>query len=112
MKQRSPEELESFMHRAGVAAFGNPHGFTFNRFGQPCPRVRPKNSDDASEGIAYQEYLQTPWYESLRFQVLSLCGECYWCGSEEDLACHHLSYRALGQERVGVNVVAACSECH
>jgi len=60
----------------------------------------------------YHEYLATRHWQGIRTKTLKLSrGRCQRCGELAD-DCHHVTYRSIGHEVPGVDVVALCRDCH
>ena len=37
---------------------------------------------------------------------------CYCCGSDNRLDLHHRTYKRLGRERISVDLICVCRNCH
>ena len=37
---------------------------------------------------------------------------CYCCGSDDRLDLHHRTYKRLGRERINVDLICVCRNCH
>lgn len=60
----------------------------------------------------YQEYLQSPEWQSLRSKVFERCGNlCEGCRSSRATIVHHLTYRNVGHEFL-FELVGLCYACH
>lgn len=60
----------------------------------------------------YEKYLATNHWQGKRTKTLRLSkGRCQRCGDLAD-DCHHTTYKSLGHEVPGVNVIAVCRPCH
>lgn len=60
----------------------------------------------------YEDYLATRHWQRVRTKTLKLSeGRCQRCGELAD-DCHHTTYRSIGHEVPGVDVIAVCRECH
>lgn len=60
----------------------------------------------------YELYLQSPEWRERREQLMETVGaSCEFCGNEEHLQVHHLSYEDLGQESLQ-QLAVLCKWCH
>lgn len=63
--------------------------------------------------MTYDEYLASPEWQEKRQARLELDGfQCQFCGSENDLCVHHVTYDRLGNEDVNFDLVTLCKDCH
>ena len=61
---------------------------------------------------AYRAYLNSPDWKERRKDLMEeanyMCDECGEIGNQ----IHHLNYKNLGDEELGVDVVVLCEDCH
>lgn len=62
--------------------------------------------------MSYSEYLKSSRWAAIRETVLTSRSKCYVCQSRKGLLPHHISYRHLGYEKLGCDVVVVCFDCH
>lgn len=61
---------------------------------------------------AYEAYLQSEQWQSLRVQVLTNAGyRCQVCNNPDGLDVHHRTYERAGNEQLG-DLIALCDRCH
>ena len=65
----------------------------------------------------YKRYIRSPeWKERCRQRIEIAGHKCEMCGRLEQnskgLQIHHMSYRNLGHEDVGNDIVCVCGHCH
>lgn len=64
----------------------------------------------------YKAYMKSQKWAALREQRKNIDGhKCVMCGKSEletKLEVHHISYRRLGHESVGDDLITLCDSCH
>jgi len=68
-----------------------------------------------SEGITYQQYLQSEHWQDVRkryWKSKLYNGGCYACGAKnKPLQLHHKTYKRIGKERLN-DLLLLCADCH
>lgn len=59
----------------------------------------------------YSEYLQSEHWRTKRKEIINKYGECYICGSKNELQVHHMTYNTLGYESE-YDLICLCKDCH
>lgn len=62
----------------------------------------------------YEEYLASSLWANLKEQLIysNPGANCFICGKKFTLLIHHVDYKSLGYERLGVDVYILCYRCH
>ena len=92
-------------------------------FGRAFP-VACKDTGETARN--YRDYLLTEHWKNVKGRFFKSktfknyqnhrhsegCGRCFVCLKNDKLHVHHKSYRRLGKEHIGRDLVALCSVCH
>lgn len=57
-------------------------------------------------------YSATLWWKEMREKQRKLASRCQRCQSPRDLETHHLHYSTVGAERLGIDLLTLCHNCH
>ena len=67
---------------------------------------------DALRRLPYWSYLKSKHWELVRRRALAVAeGRCFYCGTNEHLDVHHLTYRRKGCE-LDEDLIVLCRVCH
>lgn len=70
-------------------------------------KLCPYGSDEYASYLASQH-----WQFTKEKRIRIDGGKCYFCGTQEALAVHHLHYDNIGREDVENDLVTVCRSCH
>jgi len=83
--------------------------------GRAAAKTRARNKQRgalAARRLAYEAYLETPQWKSIRRLVIARDGGCCLiCFSSQRLHVHHLHYETFGDE-TGEELATLCERCH
>lgn len=68
--------------------------------------------DKSNPSFFYLDYLTSEDWLRRKADYLSLVTGCCLCKTTKSLLLHHLHYKNLGYEQLGVDVVPLCKPCH
>lgn len=65
--------------------------------------------------VDYHKYIKSNAWRRKRTQFIASKSHncrCYACGSASNLHIHHRSYKRLGNENIGLDLIYLCAVCH
>ncbi len=68
---------------------------------------------DAAREVVYREYLESPYWHSIRQYLIYTKRKCNVCKSPHNLTVHHITYKHIGYEYKRLeDLQVVCYKCH